>query len=125
MDLYLLTIIYQVLADLENDSIHYIFYARYFFYDEQMYDYEPVYINKNSIRDVILLQNGLGCRMMMDADNFQGQFSIFIPFDAIRKIVKVRSLTNAFEKIMFSQNGVQNADSIAAYREKNPDLSAE
>lgn len=89
MDIYLHTIIYQIIADIENASVHYIIYARYFFFCQQMFGYEPVYLNSNSVKDVSLSEDSLRCKMMLDAGNSEDSFSIEIPFAFIREIKKV------------------------------------
>ncbi|MBE9461407.1 hypothetical protein ACFP1I_01405 [Dyadobacter subterraneus] len=91
MDLYLHTVIYQIIADLEDASVHYIIYARYYFFGQQMFGYEPVYLNRNSVKDVSLSGDSLRCKMMLDAGNSEESFSVVIPFDFIREIKIVNS----------------------------------
>lgn len=116
MDLYLHTVIYQIIADLENASVHYIIYARYFFFGQQMFGYEPVYLNRDSVRDVGLSEDSLRCRMMLDAGNSEDSFSIVIPFDFIRKIKKVDSDSFGNEQILFLQGKTQETDPFYTFK---------
>ncbi len=111
MNLYLHTIIYQIIADLENVSNHYIIYARYLFYGQQMFGYEPVYLNRNSIKDLSLYEDNLRCRMMLDWGNSDDSFSIVIPFESIREIKKVDSDSTGNRQTLFLQGNKQDADS--------------
>ncbi|GLU51466.1 hypothetical protein [Dyadobacter frigoris] len=116
MDLYLHAVIYQIIADLENASIHYIIYARYFFFGQQMFGYEPVYLNKNSVRDVSLSEDSLRCRMMLDAGNSEESFSILIPFDFIREIKKVSGDSVGTGQTLFLQGKMEEVDSFYTFK---------
>lgn len=115
MDLYLHTIIYQIIADLENASVHYIIYARYFFFGQQMYGYEPVHINKNSVKVISLRPDSLGCSMMLDADSSEEAFSIVIPFDFIGKISRIFKAAGEIEQTVFRKGKSQETDSLPAF----------
>lgn len=115
MDLYLHTVIYQIIADLENASVHYIIYARYFFFGQQMFDYEPVYLNKNSVKDVSLSEDSLRCKMMLDAGNSEESFSIEIPFDFIREIKKVTNDIVETGQTLFLQGKRSKVNSIFTF----------
>lgn len=115
MDLYLHTIIYQIIADLENASVHYIIYARYFFFGQQMYCYEPVHINRNSVKDISLHPDSLGCRMMLDAGNSEDAFSIVIPFDFIGKISRIFKAADEIEQTVFRKGKSLETDSLPAF----------
>ncbi|WP_159470493.1 hypothetical protein [Dyadobacter sp. 3J3] len=111
MNLYLHTIIYQIIADLENVSNHYIIYARYLFYGQQMFGYEPVYLNRNSIKDLSLYGDNLRCRMMLDWGNSDDSFSIVIPFESISEIKKFDSDAAGSRQILFLDGSKQGAGS--------------
>ncbi len=115
MDLYLHTIIYQIIADLENVSVHYIIYARYFFFGQQMFGYEPVYLNKNSVKDISLLEDSLRCKMMLDAGNSGESFSIEIPFDFIREIKKVSNDIVETGQTLFLQGKMPKVNSVFTF----------
>lgn len=66
MDLYLHSIVYQIIADLADASFRYIIHARYVFYDQQRNNYERVHIYKNSLRSICLLSDRIKCKMMLD-----------------------------------------------------------
>jgi len=103
IDLFLQTIIYKVIEDLSDASVHYLVHARYFFYDIQMNDYEPVHLNKNSIKRIELLHDGFKCKMMLDGEEKDDIFSIFIPFHLIRSVSRFYKTEARNEEMLFSK----------------------
>ncbi|MEO6686909.1 MAG: hypothetical protein ABIN24_13140 [Dyadobacter sp.] len=110
MDLYLHTVIYQIIADLENASVHYIIYARYYFFGQQMFGFEPVYLNKNSVKYVHLCEDSLRCQMMLDGGDSDECFSVEIPFDFIREIKKVSNDILETEQTLFLQGKISKVN---------------
>jgi len=104
IDLFLQTIIYKVIEDLSDASIHYLIHARYFFYDTQMNDYEPIHLNKDSIRRIELLNVGFKCKMMLDGKDKDDIFSIVIPFHLIRSISRFSRSEFKNQEMLFSKS---------------------
>lgn len=89
MDLLLQTKIYNILADLTDDSTHYVVHSRYYFFGQQMHSCEPLHFSKGTIKEVALTEKGIQCRMMLDSDVDGNNFPIVIPFNNIEKIVRM------------------------------------
>jgi hypothetical protein len=84
-----MNIIYQMLADLEYPDVNYIFYARYYFFDQQMHLYEPIHFNRESVLEIELKEHALGLRMPLDSPRKEIPYPVIIPFDSIRQIEKI------------------------------------
>jgi len=106
IDLFLQTIIYQAIEDMSDASVHYLIYAKYFFYDIQMNDFEPFYFNRNSIKRIELLTDGFKCKMMLDGREKDDIFSIKIPFQFISKISRFSVAGLKEEEMLFCNNGI-------------------
>ncbi|MCF0049061.1 hypothetical protein LXM25_03260 [Dyadobacter sp. LJ53] len=90
MNLFLLNILYQMLADLEYSDVNYIIYARYYFFDQQMHFYEPIHFNRESVLEIELKEDALGLRMPLDSPRKDIPYSVIIPFDSIKQIEKIQ-----------------------------------
>ncbi len=104
IDLFLQTILYKTIEDLSDASVHYLVYAKYFFYDIQMKDYQPVHFNKNSVKRIELLADGLKCKMMLDGRDNDDIFSIIIPFHLIQKVSRFYQSEVRPEETLFCNN---------------------
>jgi hypothetical protein len=102
MNLNLQIIIYNILENLSDASAHYVIFSRYFFFGQQMHSTEPVHLNKDTVREVSLQEDGIECRMMLDAND--AVFSIVIPFESIDKIVKVYQSKQNVHTLFWRQN---------------------
>ncbi len=57
--------------------------------------YEPVYISRQTVREIFLTETGIRCQMMLDAHD-DGSSSIFIPFDGIGRIVRIKEAVDRY-----------------------------
>ena len=89
VDLFIQTSIYEVISTLPDTSIYHVIYAKYYFLGVQMSTYEPVYISRQTVREIFLAENGIQCQMMLDAHENGSSSSIFIPFDGVERIFRV------------------------------------
>lgn len=86
VDLYLLAVINQIIADLADSTKHYLVVAKYYFFHDKLTNFAPVYFNCVAIEDIQLLEDGLKCKLVFTHGDPDGKFIIRMPYDQIGKI---------------------------------------
>lgn len=104
VDLGLIVTINQILSDLSDDSKHYLIVANYYFYNDRLRHFSPVYFHEDSVGDITFEDNGVRCKLVFEHSD--DQCSIIIPYNEIGKISMCSEADFTIEEILFHNEEV-------------------
>ena len=104
VDLGLIVTINQILSDFSDDSKHYLVVANYYFHNDRLHHFSPVYFHEDSVDDISFEDNGVRCKLVFE--QCEDYCSIIIPYDEIGKISMCSEADFTIEEILFHNEEV-------------------
>ena len=104
VDLGLIVTINQILSDLSDESKHYLVVANYYFYDDRLHHFSPVYFHGDAVDDITFEENGLRCKLVYQ--QYDDCCFITILYNEIGKISRCSQADFSIEEILFHNEEV-------------------
>jgi len=100
-NLFLQSIILNILEDLDDESVCYVIDCTYYYFFNQATKDDLVIFHNEFVYGVELLEYGIKYERMPESANRSGAFTVIIPFNSISRITKQLFPSFEEEKVIY------------------------